>query len=54
MMPKTQPYSQPNFELLLEKRKYAQVENIKSRLLRLNLTDEEMMELFQKTSFPST
>jgi transposase len=54
MVTKTQPYRQPNFELLLEKRKYAQVRNIKSRLFRLNLTDDEMMELFQKTSFPST
>jgi transposase len=54
MVTKTQPYRQPNFELLLEKRKYAQVKNIKSRLFRLNLTDDEMMELFQKTSFPST
>jgi transposase len=54
MITKTQPYRQPNFESLLEKRKYAQVKNIKSRLFRLNLTDAEMMELFQKTSFPST
>jgi len=54
MVTKTQPYRQPNFESLLEKRKYAQVKNIKSRLFRLNLTDEEMRELFQKTSFPST
>src|SRR5215469_3271512 len=54
MITKTQDYLQPNFESLLEKRKYAQVKNIKSRLFRLNLTDEEMRELFQKTSFPST
>jgi len=54
MITKAQSYQQPNFESLLEKRKYAQVKNIKSRLFRLNLTDHEMMELFQKTSFPST
>ena len=49
MITKTQPYRQPNFELLLAKRKYAQVKNIKSRLFRLNLSDSEKMELFQKT-----
>jgi len=54
MITKTESFQQPNSQLLLEKRKYAQVKNIKSRLFRLNLTDIEVMELFQKTSFPST
>jgi transposase len=54
MITKTQSYLQPNTELLIEKRKNAQVKNIKMRLFRLNLTDEEMAALFEKTSFPST
>jgi len=54
MITKTQSYLHPTAELLVEKRKNAQVKNIKMRLFRLNLTDEEMAALFEKTSFPST
>jgi hypothetical protein len=45
---------QPNTQLLYDRRKLAQVNNIKSRLFRLDLSEAEMMEIFQKTSFPST
>jgi len=54
MIIKSESYQQPNSQLLLEKRKYAQVKNIKSRLFRLNLSEVEMMDLFKKTSIPST
>jgi transposase len=54
MITKAESYQQPNSQLLLEKRKYAQVRNIKTRLFKLNLCEIEMMELFQKTAFPST
>jgi len=54
MITKTQSFLKPSAELLIEKRKHAQVKNIKLRLFRLNLTDIEMAELFQKTSYPST
>lgn len=54
MVTKTQSFLQPNTELLLERRKNAQVKNIKMRLFRLNLTDSEITALFEKTSFPST
>jgi len=54
MITKTQSFFKPSTELLIEKRKQAQVKNIKLRLFRLNLTDIEMAELFQKTSYPST
>ena len=54
MVTKTQSFLQPNTELLLERRKNAQVKNIKMRLFRLNLTDSEMTALFEKTSFSST
>ena len=54
MIIKTESYQQPNSQLLLERRQYAQIKNIKSRLFRLNLSEMEMMELFRKTSFPST
>jgi len=54
MITKTQDYLQPNTQLLYDRRKLAQVNNIKSRLFRLNLSEGEMMEIFQKTSFPST
>jgi hypothetical protein len=51
---KTQDYLQPNTQLLFDRRKLSQVNNIKSRLFRLNLSKAEMAEMFQKTSFPST
>jgi len=54
MITKTQSFRQPNAELLIEKRKNAQVKNIKMKLFRLNLTDSEIAALFEKTSFPST
>lgn len=54
MITKTQSFFKPSTELLIERRKQAQVKNIKLRLFRLNLTDIEMAELFQKTSYPST
>ncbi|WP_431216969.1 transposase [Puia sp. P3] len=54
MITKSQDYLQPNSQLLYDRRKLAQVNNIKSRLFRLNLSEDEMMEIFQKTSFPST
>jgi transposase len=54
MITKTQNYLQPNTQLLYDRRKLAQVNNIKSRLFRLDLSEAEMMEIFQKTSLPST
>jgi hypothetical protein len=54
MITKTQDYLQPNTQLLFDRRNLAQVNNIKSRLFRLNLSEAEMRELFQKTSFPAT
>ena len=54
MVTKMQSYLQPSTEALMEKRKNAQVKNIKLRLFRLNLTDVELASLFEKTSFPST
>lgn len=53
MITKTQDYLQPDNQLLFDRRKLAQVNNIKARLFRLNLSETEMTELFQKTSFPS-
>ncbi|WP_431217912.1 transposase [Puia sp. P3] len=38
MITKTQDYLQPNTQLLYDRRKLAQVNNIKSRLFRLNLS----------------
>jgi len=54
MVTKNQSYRHPNPELLMERRKNAQIKNIKMRLFRLNLTDTEITALFEKISFPST
>jgi len=50
MITKNQPYIQQDSQILLEKRKDAQVKNIKKRLFKLNLTDSEMISIFKKTS----
>jgi transposase len=54
MVTKNQPYLQHDSQILFEKRKNAQVKNIKNRLFKLNLTDSEMISLFKKTSLPDT
>jgi hypothetical protein len=54
MITKNQPFFQQDSQILLEKRKNAQVKNIKQRLFRLNLTESEMISIFKKTSLPAT
>jgi hypothetical protein len=54
MVTKTQAYLLPNSDFLIERRRNEQVKNIKMRLSRLNLTHDEMKDLFPKTSFPSS
>jgi len=54
MIINSQSYLQPNADFIIEKRKNEQIKNIKMRLSRLNLTQSEMTDLFQKTSFPSS
>jgi len=54
MITKNQPYLQHDSQILFEKRKTAQVKNIKNRLFKLNLTDSEMISLFKRTSLPDT
>jgi transposase len=54
MIINNQSYLQPNVDFIIEKRKNEQIKNIKMRLSRLNLTNSEMTDLFQMTSFPSS
>ena len=54
MITKNQPYLQNDDQMLMEKRKNAQVNNIKQRLFKLNLTESEMISIFKKTSLPAT
>ncbi|MBN8852868.1 MAG: hypothetical protein BGO55_03835 [Sphingobacteriales bacterium 50-39] len=54
MIIKSQHYIQHDLQTLTEKRKNAQILNIKKRLFRLNLTETEMNTIFQKTSLSVT
>lgn len=54
MIVKTQDYIQHDLLFLTEKRKNAQILNIKKRLFRLNLSEAEMNAIFKKTSLSST
>jgi transposase len=54
MIIKQQPYRPVDHTVINERRKSAQVRSIKSRLFKLNLTDEEMKSLFQRTSLSAT
>jgi hypothetical protein len=54
MITKNQPYLQYDALTLMERRKKAQVKNIKKRLFMLDLTETEMINLFKKTSLPVT
>ena len=54
MIIKSQNYIQHDVQTLTEKRKNAQISNIKKRLFRLNLTETEMTAIFQKTSLSIT
>lgn len=54
MIIKSQNYIQHDIQTLTEKRKNAQITNIKKRLFRLNLTETEMTAIFQKTSLSIT
>jgi len=54
MIIKSQDYIQHDTQSLTEKRKNAQISNIKKRLFRLNLTETEMNAIFKKTSLSIT
>jgi len=54
MIIKNQPYRPADYAVISERKKSAQVRNIKSRLFKLNLTDDEMKTLFQRTSLSTT
>ena len=50
MIIKKQPYQPVDNTVINERKKSAQVRSIKNRLFKLNLTDDEMKTLFQRTS----
>lgn len=54
MVSKKQPYQPADYKVTDERKKSAQLKNIKQRLFKLNLTNEEMKELFQNTSLSIT
>ena len=54
MISKKQPYQPADYKVTDERKKSAQLKNIKQRLFKLNLTNEEMKELFQNTSLSIT
>jgi transposase len=54
MIVKRQSYQPADYLIIDERKKSAQVRNIKSRLFKLNLTDDEMKSLFQSTSLSNT
>lgn len=54
MVTKKQPYQPADYKDTDERKKSAQLKRIKQRLFKLNLTENEMKNLFQKTSISIT
>jgi transposase len=53
MIVKGEDYQQIDYQAIDEKRKTLQIKNIKKRLFKLNLTEEDVQKLFQRTSLPA-
>lgn len=54
MIIKHESYCPPDSHVILEKRRTAQIKNIKKRLFKLDLTENDMKILFQRTSSSGT
>lgn len=54
MITKAESYKGYDYEIINQKRKTAQIKNISKRLSKLNLSDDEMKTLFQRTNLLST
>ena len=50
MIIKSEPYRGYDYDTINQKRKNAQIKNIRNRLTKLNLSDDEMKNLLQRTS----